>query len=274
MIVFPNAKINLGLQVVSKRPDGYHNIETVFYPIPLQDALEIKIGSGHRDSLSLHGINIDAVGDDNLVIKAIQTLRKEHDFPYLSIELIKHIPSGAGLGGGSSDASFALKLVRDYFSLPIKNDRLEQLALSIGADCPFFIENRPVLATDLGQIFTPLPGLSLSGQYIAIIKPPIHINTASAYKGIKHVGKKKNSPDTIVCRPIEEWKDNLINDFEDSLFPDNPRLLEIKNMLYENGAIYAAMSGSGSTLFGIFNEEPQIKKEEIEDCFRWQSIIP
>lgn len=274
MIVFPNAKINLGLQVVAKRADGYHNIETVFYPIPLTDALEIEAREDTCDCLSAHGVPIDAATEDNLVMKAVMALRRKFDFPPLTIELIKHIPSGAGLGGGSSDASFMLKLVRDYFSLPIDDEELATIALTIGADCPFFVGNRPVLATDLGQVFTPLPNFSLSGLHIAIVKPPIHINTAAAYKGLKHVGKRETMPDEIVYMPVEEWRVKLVNDFEESLFPEHPRLAELKEMLYRSGALYAAMSGSGSALFGLFREKPQLDKAAITDCFRWQSIIP
>lgn len=274
MIVFPNAKINLGLQVVAKRADGYHNIETVFYPIPLTDALEIEVREDTCDHLSVHGVPIDAATEDNLVMKAVMALRRKFDFPPLTIELIKHIPSGAGLGGGSSNASFMLKLVRDYFSLPIDDEELAAIALTIGADCPFFVGNRPVLATDLGQVFTPLPNFSLSGLHIAIVKPPIHINTAAAYKGLKHVGKRETMPDEIVYMPVDEWRGKLVNDFEESLFPEHPRLAELKEMLYRSGALYAAMSGSGSALFGLFREKPQLDKAAITDCFRWQSIIP
>ncbi|GAA5581802.1 4-(cytidine 5'-diphospho)-2-C-methyl-D-erythritol kinase [Porphyromonas gingivalis] len=274
MIVFPNAKINLGLQVVAKRADGYHNIETVFYPIPLTDALEIEAREDTCDCLSAHGVPIDAATEDNLVMKAVMALRRKFDFPPLTIELIKHIPSGAGLGGGSSDASFMLKLVRDYFSLPIDDEELATIALTIGADCPFFVGNRPVLATDLGQVFTPLPNFSLSGLHIAIVKPPIHINTAAAYKGLKLVGKRETMPDEIVYMPVDEWRGKLVNDFEESLFLAHPRLAELKEMLYRSGALYAAMSGSGSALFGLFREKPQLDKATITDCFRWQSIIP
>lgn len=274
MIVFPNAKINLGLQVVAKRADGYHNIETVFYPIPLTDALEIEVREDTCDRLSVHGVPIDAATEDNLVMKAVMALRRKFDFPPLTIELIKHIPSGAGLGGGSSNASFMLKLVRDYFSLPIDDEELAAIALTIGADCPFFVGNQPVLATDLGQVFTPLPNFSLSGLHIAILKPPIHINTAAAYKGLKHVGKRETMPDEIVYMPVDEWRGKLVNDFEESLFLAHPRLAELKEMLYRSGALYAAMSGSGSALFGLFREKPQLDKATITDCFRWQSIIP
>ena len=274
MIVFPNAKINLGLQVIAKRADGYHNIETVFYPIPLTDALEIEVREDTCDRLSVHGVPIDTATEDNLVMKAIMALRRKFDFPPLTIELIKHIPSGAGLGGGSSNASFMLKLVRDYFSLPIEDEELAAIALTIGADCPFFVGNRPVLATDLGQVFTPLPDFSLSGLHIAIVKPPIHINTAAAYKGLKLVGKRETMPDEIVRMPVEEWRVKLVNDFEESLFLAHPRLAELKEMLYRSGALYAAMSGSGSALFGLFREKPQLDKAAITDCFRWQSIIP
>ncbi len=274
MIVFPNAKINLGLQVVGKRPDGYHNIETVFYPIPLTDALEIEEREGNTDSLTVHGIAIDAVAEDNLVIKAVKAMRRKYDFPFLTIELIKHIPSGAGLGGGSSNASFMLKLVRDRFALPIDDLQLAEIALSLGADCPFFISNQPVLATELGQVFTPLPNFSLSGMHIVVVKPPIHINTAAAYKGLTRVGKREMMPDAILRNPIETWKGQLVNDFETSLFPAHPRLAELKDMLYRCGALYAAMSGSGSALFGLFRDEPHIEKDITTDCFVWQSNLP
>lgn len=262
MICFPNAKINLGLNIVSKRPDGYHNIEAVFYPVPLTDALEI-VEAGEF-SFSQTGIPVDAPVENNLVVKAMRLLQEKYTLPSLAVHLLKGIPFGAGLGGGSSDAAFMLKLVNDFCRLQIPDDELETLAARLGADCPFFIRNKPVFATGTGNMFEPIE-LSLSGYALCLVKPDIKVSTPEAYSMITPA-----SPDIsikeIIHYPVTEWKNCLINDFEEVVFSRHPAIGEIKAKLYENGAVYACMSGSGSSVFGLF-EEPVSLKDEFPGCF-------
>mgnify|MGYP001523243287 CR=1 FL=1 len=224
MIAFPNIKINLGLSITEKRPDGYHNLETVFYPVALEDALEIRTSpnADRKFTLHQHGMEIAGNPEDNLVVKAYLLMDKEFHLPPIEIHLYKHIPSGAGLGGGSSDAAFMLKLLNDHYQLGVSEEQLEVYAATLGADCAFFIKNRPIFAEGIGNIFSPVE-LSLNGYQIMIIKPT-----------------------------VQEWKDTLINDFEASVFPQHPVIGEIKEELYHQGAIYASMSGSGSSVFGLF----------------------
>jgi 4-diphosphocytidyl-2-C-methyl-D-erythritol kinase len=252
MICFPNAKINLGLRVVSKRADGYHNIETVFYPAPLYDALEIVPSDANETVFSQTGIPIDGNPDDNLVMKAVRLLEKDFDLPKIAIYLRKQIPFGAGLGGGSADAAFMLKLLNDWAGLNLSVEQLERYAGRLGADCPFFIRNTPVLAEGTGDIFTPVE-ISLKGYYLVIAKPDIHVSTQEAYAGItpKHPDSRLSE---IIRMPVGEWKGRMVNDFEEGIFARHPILGEIKQMLYDRGAIYASMSGSGSSLFGIFEK--------------------
>lgn len=256
MILQPNAKINLGLNVVRKRPDGYHDLETVFYPIPLFDKLEVN--SAERvgeDSYSLHldGHALDSSSDDNLVVKALKLLKEEgYKFGSVDINLSKIIPSGAGLGGGSSDASFMLKALNELFELNISVRKLELYAAKLGADCAIFIQNKPVYAEGIGNIFKDIE-LDLTGYYLVVIKPDIFISTKAAFSQIKPKYPETSLLD-IIKRPVEEWKCLMHNDFEDSVFPQFPEIAALKQKLYDCGAIYASMSGSGSSLFGIFKE--------------------
>jgi 4-diphosphocytidyl-2-C-methyl-D-erythritol kinase len=266
MICFPNAKINLGLHIVAKRPDGYHDIETVFYPVNLCDALEIVPAKEGKTSFVQTGILIDGEPDNNLVIKAFNLLKKEFDLPEINIYLRKHIPFGAGLGGGSADAAFMLKLLNDFAGLHLSVEQLEEQAALIGADCPFFIQNKPVFASGTGNVFTPIR-LSLQGYYLVLIKPDISVSTREAYSLVKP--KQPDFPLTkIIQSPVNEWKEKLVNDFEDSVFAHYPGIATIKRKLYEKGAIYASMSGSGSSVYGIF-ENPENLDKEFPDCFSY-----
>ena len=255
MITFPNAKINLGLQITERRPDGYHNLDTVFYPIPLHDALEITIAEEANYDCRLHlsGIEIEGDTDNNLVVRAYRLLAANHTLPSVDVYLHKHIPTGAGLGGGSADASYMLRLLNEMFSLNISTEQLEIYAAQLGADCPFFINNTPVYATGIGNKFHPIE-LNLSGWYIVVVKPNVFVSTKDAYSMVRPE-KPTVTLDKKISRPIEEWKDTISNDFEKGIFAIHPELEEIKNKLYELGATYASMSGSGSALFGLFKIE-------------------
>ncbi len=252
MITFPNAKINIGLNVVSKRDDGYHNLETVFYPVKLADALEL-VGSD-RFRFSSSGLEIDGKPENNLIVKAYKLLQKDFNLPPVKLHLHKVIPFGAGLGGGSADAAFTLKMLNSHFNLKIPSDKLENYAAQIGADCPFFIENRPVFATGIGDRFLPI-NLDLAEYEIVIVKPDVSVSTPDAFRNITPSKPKFNLKD-IENLPIEDWKYFIKNDFEKSVFEKYPEIENLKNTLYEMGAIYASMSGSGSAVFGIFRELP------------------
>lgn len=266
MITFPNAKINLGLDVVERRPDGYHNLETIFYPIPLQDILEITPATGEdvpEYTFRMFNAHFDGSDDDNLVVKAYKILAADHELPRVDISLYKHIPTGAGLGGGSADAAFALKMLNDIASLALTDELLEAYAARLGADCAFFIKNTPAYATGIGNILTSTP-CSLAGYHLVLVKPDIHISTKEAYSLV--VPATPETPLThIATLPAEEWKGAMKNDFEKSVFAKHPSCKAIKEKLYSMGAVYASMSGSGSSFFGIFKEEQKI--EDIERAF-------
>jgi len=252
MITFPNIKINLGLSITEKRPDGYHNLETVFYPVALEDALEIRTNPEAQQKFTLHqhGMEIAGNPENNLVVKAYLLLDKEFHLPPVEIHLYKHIPSGAGLGGGSSDAAFMLKLLNEHYNLQLSDNQLEDYAATLGADCAFFIKNTPTYAEGIGNIFSPIE-LSLKGYRIMIVKPDVFVSTREAFANIcPH--RPEYPVREVIRRPVAEWKDTLINDFEASVFPQYPVIGEIKEELYHQGAIYASMSGSGSSVFGLF----------------------
>lgn len=254
MLVFPNCKINLGLQILNKREDGFHNLETVFYPVPLKDALELIPTANKEIEIEFTGtgMTVDGKQEDNLCIKAYHLLKK--DFPQLpsvKIHLHKAIPMGAGLGGGSADAAFMLKLLNSRFNLNISTTELINYALQLGSDCPFFIINKPCLATGRGEALEEIP-LDLSSYKIILINPGIHINTGWAFSKINLYSEKK-SIKQVIEQSVGNWKNELINDFEEPVFSAHPQIKEIKEALYNQGALYASMSGSGSTVFGIFN---------------------
>lgn len=253
MVLYPNAKINIGLNVVEKRSDGYHNIETVFYPIDLLDELKVELSTSDVEyRLFSKGIKIGGNTDNNLVIKALQLIKTKHEIPPLAIFLKKNIPFGAGLGGGSADAAFMLKLLNNMYNLKISTEQLEVMAAKIGADCPVFIQNKPVFATGIGNEFTPLE-FSLKGYWLLLIKPDIYVSTPLAYAGVTP-SKPKSSLIDLVKEPISEWRNLIFNDFEKSVFLKHPEIEHIKENLYKSGAKYASMSGSGSSVYGIFEK--------------------
>lgn len=268
MITFPNAKINLGLNVVEKRPDGYHNLETVFYPIKLQDALEVNRLEGSDLPYKIHtsGTVIEGNLEDNLVIKAYNLLKAEnYQMLPVDIHLFKHIPTGAGLGGGSADAAFMIKLLNAKFKLGISEEKMEEYAARLGADCAFFIKNKPVFASGIGNIFEPIE-ISLKGYYLVLVKPNIFVSTRDAFACIKPQHPEVSLKE-IIKRPIETWKDCMKNDFEYSVFQKYPEIAAIKDKLYDLGAVYASMSGSGSAVYGIFKEAIENVDEKFGECF-------
>jgi len=255
VIVFPNCKINLGLHVLQKRNDGYHDIETVFYPIPLQDALEIlTIPSGEKNSITVTGISDGIPLENNMCLKACRLLQKDFkQIPFLKIHLHKIIPSGAGLGGGSSDAAFTLLLLNRKFHLQLPVSELLQYALQLGSDCPFFILNQPGYATGRGEKLEPVD-LDLSSYSILLVNPGLHIPTAVAF-GTVLPRQGKSSLKEVIKKPVDQWKDLLTNDFEASIFKKYPQVEQLKMDLYRRGAKYASMTGSGSTVFGLFRKD-------------------
>lgn len=253
MIRFPNAKINLGLHITGKRKDGYHEIDTCMFPIPLYDALEMILDQ--KTTFTSTGLEIPGSEKDNLIFKALKLLRKDfNELPHLNIHLHKNIPMGAGLGGGSADAAFALSMMNNLFDLLLEDWFLEDYAAQLGSDCPFFIENTPKIATGRGEILEPVE-VDLSGKHLLLINPNIHIGTKEAYAGVSPKTSSIDLKEVIAER--SRWKDELVNDFEASIFPQYPEIASIKSQLYEMGAFYAAMSGSGSTVFGLFDKKPE-----------------
>lgn len=269
MICFPNAKINLGLNIVSKRSDGYHNLETVFYPINIKDALEIIVKEGQRrDTFIEAGIKVDSPPENNLVMKALKLMREHYSFPPIEVHLLKKIPFGAGIGGGSADASFMLKLLNQTFELKASNEELALLAVRLGADCPFFIYNRPMFASGIGELFEEV-SLSLNTYHFVLIKPDIHVSTKDAFSHINpHLPEL--SIKEIIKHPVSDWKGLMVNDFEKSVFTKYPLIGEIKEDLYQRGAMYASMSGSGSSVFGIFKEDLNNVESLYSGSFVWK----
>ena len=272
MLLLPNCKINIGLNIVGKRADGYHDLETFFYPIPLRDNLEFRAlceGDGPT-RLSMGGLTVAGRDADNLVVKVYNALCEDFDLPSLDIYLYKKIPTGAGLGGGSSDAAFMLKGLNEAFDLELTEDEMERRISSFGADCAFFVRNTPAFATGIGDKLQPAP-ISLKGKFIVLVKPEEAVSTREAYA---HVVPQKAVPplSESIVQPIEKWRDTVINDFERSIFPHHPELAAIKQTLYDMGALYASMSGSGSTVYGIFGrptpEAPTVFARHFVFCTR------
>lgn len=264
MLVFPNAKINLGLLVKNRRPDGYHNIETVFYPVEWTDALEMV--KSDTFSFETEGIHIPGDPAQNIVVEAWKLFDKAHTIGPIKGILQKHIPVGAGLGGGSADASFALKLLNTLFETGLSNDELKEIAVQLGADCSFFIDNQPVFASGIGDVFEPVD-VDLSGHSVVVVYPRSGINTSWAYSQLKFDQPEMPSPKEVLSKPISEWKEHLRNDFEREVFKVLPVIKEIKSTFYDQGALYASMSGSGSSVFGIFEKgvDPEPIKEMVDD---------
>jgi len=257
MLVFPNAKINIGLFITEKRPDDFHNLETIFYPINLTDILEFT-ESNDKTRFTNTGLRISGPKKNNLVLKAYYLIKNQYKLPELNIHLHKIIPFDAGLGGGSSDAAFMLKSLNSYFNLQISDDELKKYAQQLGSDCPFFIKNNPIFAEGTGNIFSEIT-FDLSRYYILIVKPDIHISTKDAFfeiiPEIPEISIKE-----LIKLPINSWKGKISNDFEKSVFKLYPEIKQIKDNLYRAGALYAQMSGSGSAAFGFFKREPDIQK--------------
>jgi len=266
MILYPNCKINIGLYVTERRVDGYHNIETVFFPVGLTDVLQIEEADAKNNfRFSILGNKIEGEAENNLIIKALRLLQKDFHIPPLDIKLTKKIPTGAGLGGGSTDGAFMLKGLNELLNLNISDEKLEIYAAKLGADCPFFVSNRAVFAEGTGNIFTPV-NISLQGYCIVIVKPDIHVSTAEAYAGITPK-KSEFQLREAICEPIEKWKNLIFNDFEKSVFEKFPKIAKIKQQLYDLGALYASMSGSGSAVFGIFDKQVNFSNNIFKKCF-------
>jgi 4-diphosphocytidyl-2-C-methyl-D-erythritol kinase len=268
MISFPPCKINLGLNIVAKRPDGFHAIETCFYPIPWTDILEIIISD--KLEFTQTGLSIPGRSEDNLCLRAYEILKKDFDLKPVKIHLHKVIPTGAGLGGGSSDAAHMLRLLNAIFALGLTTDQLRKYAAKLGSDCAFFVEDKPMIGTGRGEVLSEV-SLSLNEKFIVLIKPDLHVSTAEAYAGVEP------RPAAHAVQDISEggllnWKEFLKNDFEDSVFKKYPVIKEIKEKLYLDGALYASMSGSGSSVYGIF-EKPVDLMNEFSDCMYWSGKL-
>lgn len=261
MISFPNAKINIGLNITDKRPDSYHNLESCFYPVQWRDILEIIPSKELKFTSS--GISIPGNEEKNLCIQAYRILEKEYKIAPVHIHLHKLIPIGAGLGGGSADGAFALKMLNEICKLSLSIDELEAFASQLGSDCPFFIANQPRYVTGTGNIFHEMH-IDLSGKHLIIIKPDIHLSTAEAYAGIHPQHPSENIKELIENNPISTWRDSLVNDFEKSVFPNHSKIAKVKQELYTRGAIFASMTGSGAAVYGIFNEGIDIAKEHSQ----------
>ncbi|MBQ6225301.1 MAG: 4-(cytidine 5'-diphospho)-2-C-methyl-D-erythritol kinase [Bacteroidaceae bacterium] len=257
-LIKTGCKINLGLNVVERRTDGYHNLQTIFYPVPLYDELTIR-ESEDEDVLMLGGNSLEGDVQDNLVLRAVRLLRQEgFSVPPLNIDLKKVIPSGAGLGGGSSDAACMVTTLARLYDLPLSVERMELLVGKLGADCPFFINPRPLYAEGIGDVFTPI-SLNLSGWYLMLVKPEVYVSTREAYAGV-HPHMPAYSLLETIKLPVGQWAGRMVNDFEESIFFNHPLLAEIKQELYRQGAAYASMSGSGSTIFGLFRSRPNCEQ--------------
>ena len=264
MKIYPCAKINLGLNIVGKREDGYHNLETVFYPVKIFDTIEINEADEFKFEMA--GNPVEGDPEKNLVVRAYKTVAEQHPLPPVHIILDKQIPMQAGMGGGSADCAFTILLLNNLFHLGMSVSEMQLYASKLGADCAFFIEALPAYAEGIGEKLHPIE-LDLSKYVMIVVKTSVAISTREAFAGINVRKPAKNCRD-IVRQPIETWREELVNDFEESLFPQHPELAAIKERLYELGALYAAMSGSGSALFGFFQKEPDLA-QEFTDCEKW-----
>ncbi|MCW3070395.1 MAG: 4-diphosphocytidyl-2-C-methyl-D-erythritol kinase [Bacteroidetes bacterium] len=274
MITFPNAKINIGLNIIEKRDDGFHNIQSVMYPVGLSDALEVienTDAGAERIIFSSSGIEIPGEATDNLCYYAYHLVAADYPLPNVKVHLHKHIPIGAGLGGGSSDAAFFIRLLNDKFELGISWGEMHHYARQLGSDCSFFVSNKPAFAEGRGDQYESM-NISLEGYYVVLVYPAIHINTAKAYSGVKPKAPVRSLEDDIQNLPIEQWREFIHNDFEDSIFPLFPEIKAIKEKLYAEGAVYAAMSGSGSTLYGIFKNKT-VLKDSFQSCFVFEGEL-
>ncbi len=258
MITFPNAKINLGLNIVERRSDGYHNLETVFYPIALTDVLEIVPAQRAKSTLTTYGNLVDCPVEKNLVMKALRLMQQHYQVPEVDIYLYKHIPDGAGLGGGSSDAAHTMLMLNDMFNLGVDNEQLAHLAATLGADCPFFIYNLPMMATGIGDVLKPID-VSLNGLHLLLVKPNVSVPTRVAYSRVTPAPSTSSLVQDLACG-VNHWHGVVKNDFEPSVFAYYPELATIKATIENGGALYASMSGSGSSIFGIFSDVNMAEK--------------
>ena len=270
MISFPNAKINLGLNIIEKRSDGYHDISSCFYPVPIKDVLEINLSN--KFDFKTSGISVPGNKQDNLVVKAYKLLKKDFGLPEVAIHLHKNVPLEAGLGGGSSDGAFALKMLNEFFDLYLDDSVLEDYAGMLGSDCPFFIYNEPMLVGGRGDQMNDIK-VNLEGYYICILKPQISISTREAYFGVKPAIPEHSIQSIITSRPVIEWKRFLKNDFEESIFDKFDELSRLKEILYEMRAEYASLTGSGSAMYGLFKNEPILEDHIIKNYFNWVGIL-
>jgi 4-diphosphocytidyl-2-C-methyl-D-erythritol kinase len=267
MVVFPNAKINIGLDIVSRRPDGYHNIVTAFMPVPWCDVLEIVPSANGSDSLTVTGRGVDCPPEKNLVMKACRALRAHKDFPAVEIHLNKIIPDGAGLGGGSADAAFTVTTINKLFALNLSDAEMAEVLATVGSDCPFFVYNRAMLASGTGTEMVETD-INLTGKHILLVKPANSaVSTAQAYAGVTPQQPEVPLAELLKL-PIEQWQGKIKNDFEPSVFAKAPAIAEVKAKIMSLGAVYAAMSGSGASVFGIFDTpvSDAVVHEEFKDC--------
>ncbi len=268
MVSFPNAKINLGLHVVARRPDGYHNIESCFYPVGWTDVLEVIQSESLQFTSS--GLPIPGEAAQNLCLKAYAALQKDFDLPPVHIHLHKVIPIGAGLGGGSADAAFAVKLLSEKFELGLTPERMEDYVRPLGSDCAFFIQNKPLYCYDKGDRFADI-AVDLKAYWIGLVNPGIHVSTPEAYAGITP-GPPAVPLREVLARPVPEWRGRLQNDFERTVFAKYPAIAAVKEKLYEAGAVYASMSGSGATVYGIFREPVALKEHFPAEYTVWPEV--
>jgi 4-diphosphocytidyl-2-C-methyl-D-erythritol kinase len=269
MIDFPNGKINIGLSVSEKRADGFHNLETIFYPIKIHDILEIIMATDRIFSFTTTGIKLDGKDKDNLVCKAYERLKIDFNLPAVKIHLHKAIPTGAGLGGGSADAAFAIRMLNTIFKLGLNTEKMQDYARTLGSDCAFFIENKSALATGRGDQFEPIE-LNLADHFMVIVKPDTHIRTPEAYSWIKPF-KKEQSLKELIRIPLKDWKNLVINDFEAEVIKRYNEIQKIRDDLYQIGAIYASLTGSGSAVYGIFDHPVPVGRK-FQNYFVWTSL--
>ncbi len=269
MIAFPHTKINLGLHVSGKRNDGYHNIETCFYPLPWCDVLEII--RAETISFTNSGLGVPGKHEDNLCLRAYYLLRDKYDLPPVAIHLHKVVPLGAGLGGGSSDGAYTLKMLNHVFDLALNDKQLIAMAAELGSDCPFFIYDWPMHGSGRGEVLSPA-NVKLNGKFIAVVKPSAHISTAEAFKNLVPRPVDQDIKRIVEQRPVSEWRELLTNDFEPSVFSQHPEIQEIKSKMYDMGALYASMSGSGSAVFGIF-EKARAMRDMFSGMTYWSGVL-
>lgn len=268
MVTFPPCKINLGLNILSKRPDGYHNLETCFYPLPWTDILEIIQASSF--SFTCTGLELAGDPEDNLCVKAYRLLQRDFSIGEVQIHLHKIIPSGAGLGGGSSDAAATLMELNSLFNLRLSSGELKSYAAQLGSDCAFFIENRPMIGEGRGEQLVEFP-VTLTGKFIVLVKPEIHVSTAEAYSLVNPQTPIRSLRE-VLSEDIINWRDTLLNDFESSVFIRYPEIGHLKTKLYECGALYASMSGSGASVFGLFDHAVDLQAE-FPNVTYWSGIL-